>query len=101
MASARASGTLFTVDYERRPFCCVRAASTKEALGIAERFLALRMRGQIRHASVGKAPVAKPPAGELSKLRARRPTASECGTFAATSERDGVTSPYLTAVMMS
>ena len=101
MATVSASRTLFAVDYERQPFCYVRAGNTSEAIGIAERFLAMRLRGQVRHASPGKAPVAKPSGVELTKLRARRPTASERCQFMTSSERNGVPSPYLAAVMAS
>ena len=99
MATTSPGSTLFAVDYERRPFCYVRAESTVQAIGIAERFLAMRLRGQVRHALLARAQGAKPSAAELSKLRARRPTASEHCEFTTTSERGGVPSPYLAAVM--
>ena len=101
MATVSASRTLFAIDYERRPFCYVRAGNTSEAIGIAERFLAMRLRGQVRHTLPGSAPVQKPSSLELTTLRARRPTASEHCQFTSSSERDGVSSPYLAAVMAS
>ena len=98
MIAGFAKSTLFAIDYGRRPFCYVRAGTTTEAIRIAERLLAISLRGQVRHAALARA-VAKPPTDEIAKLRARRPTAAEQSRFTTSSERDGGPSPYLAGLM--
>ena len=99
MIGAENRSSLYAIDYGREPFCCVRAVNSSEAIGIAERFLALRARVEMRPSRGAGMPAMRAPVTEVSKLRARRPTSAECSKFAAASAREGGQSPYLTAVM--
>lgn len=93
-----ACDNVFTVDYDRRPFCLVRAADVREAVDLAENLLAAALRTDAKRAAA--MPPARLPAGAPTKLRARRPTDSERIEFAAKLRRNGTLSPYLAAVVI-
>lgn len=91
---------VFTVDYDRRPFCLVRATGSREAVDLAEKLLAVARRADAKHGIAAVLPPARPLAKGLLKLRARRPTDSERIQFAMKLHRNGTISPYLAAVMI-
>ncbi len=90
--------SIYTVDYDRQPFCLVRARDVQEAASLAGRLLAVALRSDASQRS--GAPVVRPLSRELPKLRVRRPTEAERCQFAARIRRNGEPSPYLTAVMV-